>query len=420
MSDIGETKHVLIVNQHGENRGDESAMRAMINSFEKKFGKVKFTVIAQFRDKNLDIKFNQNVKILHMIMPIHHAIGMVIYSLCKYFRVEPTALLSSQTKEIIRSYESATIVISAPGGPYFGDIYINHEIVHWFYIWLSFLHQKQVFLYAPSAGPFKNKLMNLIRKYFYRKFSSICIREEISKTYLQELLGHDIKIHLTADSALQESIEPYQRSGYFTGSKAACANKFLVSLSAIEYKYPGKKNVGACQRHYDQIIVQCLRHIETERDCHFLFFPQLYGHVHSDVPYLQKLGESLPSTSSWEIIDPVYDSDMQRRLLGMTDLCIASRYHPQIFAASSGTPGICIYYEHKALAFMDSLGLKDFAFDINQLDFDTIRQRIDEAIDRHDELVKLLKKNVSILQKQAQKTTQLVIEHLEQQAFSIT
>ena len=94
-------------------------------------------------------------------------------------------------------------------------------------------------------------------------------------------------------------------------------------------------------------MLKCIKHIGSKQDCHFLFFPQLYGQVHSDVPYLEDLGQMLSSNFSWEIVDPNANSDMQRRLFGMTDLCIASRYHPQIFAGCNGVPGICIYYEHQ-------------------------------------------------------------------------
>ena len=143
-----------------------------------------------------------------------------------------------------------------------------------------------------------------------------------------------------------------------------------------------------------------------------MLFPQLYGRAHSDVPYLKQLGSSLSSNISWEIVDPNADSDMQRRLFGMTDLCIASRYHPQIFAASSGVPSICIYYEHKALGFMSSLGLEDFAFDIRNLDPDAMCAKLDEAMERHDELSALMKNNIIEVQKVARKTTKLAVKCL--------
>ena len=410
MVNLPSRKNILVVNQHGENRGDEAAMRAMLNSLEKELENVKFTIIAQFRDRNLKIRFDQNIDILHMIMPVLYAIGLVLYAIAKFFKLNIPFLLGIQTKKIIEAYEKSDLVISAPGGPYFGDIYYKHELVHWFYIWLAWLYKKPLFLYATSAGPFKIKLMNIVRRYLYQKFNILCVREAFSRGHLQRLLGDHTIIHLTADSALQESLEPFERAQYFKNERAFLAKKYLVSVSAIEYKYPGENNIAEHQARYTNTILKCLNHIDTKRDCHFMFFPQLYGRVHSDVPYLKKLGWRLPSNLSWEIVDPNADSDMQRRLFGMTDLCIASRYHPQIFAGSNGIPGICIYYEHKALGFMSSLGLKDFAFDIRNLDADAMCKKLDEAIERHEQLFALMKTNILELQKQAIKTTRLAVE----------
>ena len=404
-------KHILIVNQHGENRGDEAAMRAMINGLEKKMGKIKFTIVVQFQDTSLHIPIKKDVKFIHMKMPYINMLGLFLYSAVMLFRIKLPFLLSSDAKIIIESYKSAHMVISAPGGPYFGDIYYKHELVHWFYIWIAHQYKKPLFLYATSAGPFNIKPMNIVRKYLYGKFGVLCVREEISQRYLQRLLGDDVIIHRTADSAIQESLEPYKRADYFKEQKKSLANKYLVSVSAIQYVYPGERDVAQRRKEYTQIMLQCLKHIGARKDCHFLFFPQLYGQVHSDVPYLEEFGQMLPSNFSWEIVDPDANSDIQRRLFGMTDLCIASRYHPQIFAGCNGVPGICIYYEHKALGFMSLLGLKDFAFDIRNLDAEAMCAKLDEAMERHNELAALMMKNIVEIQDQARKSTKLAIEY---------
>jgi len=410
MSNDSGKKKILIVNQHGENRGDEAAMRAMLSSLERELGNVTFDVVVQFKDRSLTMSFPQDVHLHHMIMPITHALGFGLYAVAKLFKLELPVLLSARTRKVIEAYQSSDMVISAPGGPYFGDIYYKHELAHWFYIWLAGLYKKPLFLYAPSAGPFAIKVMNLVRKFFYKKFDVLCVREEISQGYLQKLLGDALTVHVTADSALQETLEPYDRKQYFTGERASLAKKYLVSVSAIQYKYPGEKNVAERQTEYTQVILKCMEHISLKRTCHFLLFPQLYGCVHSDVPYLEQLGRGLKSNVSWEIADPGLDSDMHRRLFGMTDLCIASRYHPQIFAATSSVPGICIYYEHKAIGFMSLLGLQDFAFDIRTLDVEVMCDKLNEVIDNHDRLSEQINKRVKLIREQARLTTRLAVD----------
>ena len=114
MENLLSKKHIFIVNQHGENRGDEAAVRAMINGLEKKLGKIKFTIVVQFQDTSLHIPIKKDVKFIHMKMPYIHMIGFFLFSALKLFRIELSFLLSSEAKKIVESYKSTHMVISAP------------------------------------------------------------------------------------------------------------------------------------------------------------------------------------------------------------------------------------------------------------------------------------------------------------------
>lgn len=408
-----EKKHVLVVNQHGENRGDESALRAMLDGVTRRLdGNVKFTIIVQFQDTSLTLPFQQEVEQLHMKMPIPQFILMVVYSLLLIVKINVPFLLSKETQKIIAAYRSCDIVVSAPGGPYFGDIYANHEIVHWYYVWLGKLFKKSLFLYATSAGPFNIKVLNLIRKYFFRKFDTICVREEISKGFLQQLLGPNQEIIVTADSAIQTVVTPLDRGEFFSGKKGYTKDKIVIAVSAIEYKFPGEDDASLKQEKYTRTLMECLNHLTELQNCYFLFIPQLYGGVHSDMGYLGMLTESLPENTTWEIVNQEYNSDKQRAIFAMCDLCIASRYHPQIFAGSSGVPGICIYYEHKAIGFMKFLGLEEFAFDIRNLDVVKMKAGLDKAITDKEILQKQMEEKIVPVRDRASLTSELLVNYL--------
>jgi colanic acid/amylovoran biosynthesis protein len=401
------TKQILIINQHGENRGDEAAMRAMLQGLHDELGDVDVSVLVQFRDRQLDIRFEHPVEVLHILMPISDAMTLLPFAALKALGVDGSFLLKGEAKRIAAAYRRADMVISAPGGPYFGDIYANHELVHWFFVWLGSLHKKPLFLYAPSAGPFARRLLNPIRRALFRRFDTLCVREEISQGYLQELLGPEAEVNVTADSAIQQVIEPMTREEYFSDPKDPHRDKFLVAVSAIEYKFPGETRPAEKHAEYTAALLRCLEHLGSRRDCHFLLIPQLYGRVHSDIPYLRTLAATISTHSSCEIVDGTRDSNEQRRIVGMCDICIASRYHPQIFAGTSGVPGICIYYEHKALGFMTALGFEDFAFDIRNLDEARMIEKLDEAIDHRDELSERMSQSIVPVRERARRTTEL-------------
>jgi polysaccharide pyruvyl transferase WcaK-like protein len=406
-------KHVLITNQHGENRGDESALRGLLHTVSNKLGAVRFTVIAQIQDTSIDMKFEQDVSLLHMKMSILSFAGLVTYSLLKKVRISLPFLLTDCTQHMMDAYRDCDVVVSAPGGPYFGDIYANHEIMHWFYIWLGLLFEKPLFLYAPSAGPFEIYWLNIIRKRLLKKFDVLCLREEISKEFLENLIGTDKEIHVTADSSIQQMVHPMSREDYFVGERQPYRERFLVAVSVIEYPFPGDPDPDGRQKEYAELILEMLKHLSLKKRCHFLFIPQLYGQVHSDVPYLEHLSSSLSGDATREIVDPTLDSNSQRAIFAMCELCIASRYHPQVFAGTSAVPGVCIYYEHKALGFMKAMGLEDFAFDIRGLRLPPILAKLDEAVDQRDKLIAIMKQKVIPVRERSAHTTDLLVELLE-------
>lgn len=384
-------------------------MRAMLASLEEALeDPVRFTILYQFRDRDIELQLPQDVRMLPIIMPIHEAASLAIFGALKWLGLDVPAVLVGGATRIIEAYDEADLVLSAPGGPYFGDIYASHEIVHWFFVWLASLYEKRLALYAPSAGPFRNRVLNVVRRRLYQAFDLLCAREEISADYIRELVGPGTEVHVTADSALQVRLEPKRREDYFGEDRHSLRERFLVGVSAIDYAYPGADDPAALRHHYLDAMIELVTHVARSKPSHFLLVPQLHGRFHSDVPFLEELGSMLPSDVSWEIVDDELSSDEQRRIFGMTDMFIASRYHPGIFASSAAVPGICIYYEHKALGFMRQLDLEDLAFDIRKLDTPKLIEAADRVIRDREGLRAHIEERLPTLVATARRTTDLV------------
>jgi|GEM_PF-707852 len=407
---LNNSKNILIVNQHGENRGDEAAMRAMLDGISQYYPNSHFTLVCQFMQRDLTIDFKEDTTILPMLIPAIELPGLFIYIIFKSIGISLPFILGANAKRIIKAYKECDLVMSAPGGPYFGDIYSGalgyHELAHWLMIYMAKLHKKKAFLYSPSAGPFKKKWLNPIRKSLYNYFSELAIREEISQGYLKALLPHR-KIHLTADSALQRKVTPTTRKKYFGDRYEKLKDKFLVSVSVNDYKYPLSNDVAKNKADYLDCMIKLINHIATIQDAHFIMYPQLHGGVHSDYEFLEKVGSMINSNISWEIVDHDLNSDEQQSIWGMTDFTLASRYHPQIFSAIQGIPYLCIYYEHKQLGFIKALDLEKYAFDIYNVKFEEIKPLLEEAIENRAEIKEIINKNIQPIVEKAKNSTKI-------------
>jgi colanic acid/amylovoran biosynthesis protein len=385
-------------------------MRAMLACLDQALGGASFTVLYQFRDRALKVELAQDVQMLPIIMPATEAARLTLFGLSRLVstRLGPL-LLGRLGKAITEAYERADLVLSAPGGPYFGDIYASHELVHWFFVWLAKRYHKPLMLYSPSAGPFANPILNPVRRHLYRAFDVVCAREPISARMIEELVGQGFTVHVTADSALQVRVPPMDRAQYFGSSRSHLTDRFIVCTSVIDYRFAGASDPNGLKSVYERALINLMTHLSKQRDCHFLFLPQLHGSVHTDVPYLRRIAGRLPSDLSWEIVDEHLDSDAQRGIFGMADTFIASRYHPAIFGSSAGVPGLCFYYEHKALGFMTQLGMERFAFDIRKLDSRAVCKAMDEILENRATLSREIELRLPALVAQARQSTELAV-----------
>ena len=366
--------HVLVVNQHGDNRGDEAALLAMCSGIEAELGPTQFTVIHQFNNAAAGPMLRLDAQWITLKLPVGEAIRFVVYLTLRIFRLRPQFLLGSLGKKTIHAYETADVVVSAPGGPYFGDLYIGHEAVHWLYVWIAKLHRVPAMLYATSAGPFHKKWANPFRRYTYRCFSRLFVREEISAGHIRGLFAgrrHGVNVEVSIDSALQVAIAPQERQH---------ADAQLIVVSAIHWPYPNDPSPQLRQKEYDTSVIEAVKIFAESGPTHVVFVPQLYGSMHRDTPYLETLARLLPANISCEVLSDTKSSNEQRALFAAADWVVAGRYHPAVFAVSAAVPVLCIAYEHKATGVLQAAGVPDAVMSIDEVTVEVVQAKARELL----------------------------------------
>lgn len=366
--------HVLVVNQHGDNRGDEAALLAMCSGIEAELGPTQFTVIHQFNNAAAGPMLRPDAQWITLKLPIIEAVRYVLFLVFRLFKIRPYFLLGKIGKATIAAYETADVVVSAPGGPYFGDLYVGHEPVHWLYVWVARLHRVPVMLYATSAGPFQKKWANPFRRYTYRCFSRLFVREEISAGHIRGLFAgrrHGVNVEVSIDSALQVAIAPQERQH---------ADAQLIVVSAIHWPYPNDPSPQLRQKEYDTSVIEAVKIFAESGPTHVVFVPQLYGSMHRDTPYLEALASLLPANISCEVLSDTKSSNEQRALFAAADWVVAGRYHPAVFAVSAAVPVLCIAYEHKATGVLQAAGVPDAVMSIDEVTVEVVQAKARELL----------------------------------------
>jgi len=396
--------HVLVVNQHGDNRGDEAALLAMCSGIEAELGPTQFTVIHQFNNAAAGPKLRPDAEWITLKLPIGEAIRFLVYLGLRIFGLRPHFVLGSRGLKTIHAYESADVVVSAPGGPYFGDLYIGHEAVHWLYVWIAKLHRVPTMLYATSAGPFQKKWANPFRRYTYRCFERLFVREEISAGHIRQLFTgrrHGVNIEVSVDSALQVAVAPIERRK---------GEDQLIVVSAIHWPYTNDPSPQLRQKEYDSSVIEAIKIFADGRPTHVVFVPQLYGSVHRDTPYLEGLARKLPSDISCEVLSDTKSSNEQRALFAAADWVIAGRYHPAVFAVSAAVPVLCIAYEHKATGVLQAAGAPDAVLSIDDVSVEVVQAKARELLAVRADLSARLEVAQVVLREVASRTSGAVAD----------
>lgn len=359
MSDSTEEplRHVVVVNQHGDNRGDEAAMRAMVNGVAARLGPVRFTIVHQFNDAASEVSLDHPVEYLRLRLPVVEYLRLALFAALHRAGLRRPGIAGRQGRKIIRAIATADLVLSAPGGPYFGDLYSDHEIVHWLFVWLAKLEAKPLALYAPSCGPFENRLLNPVRRRGFSWFDEVCLREQRSADHHHALTGHYAVV--TTDSALQESVPPADRSLWADPDERLCV---------VAVRDPGRNR----QPRHDEAILAAIRAVAESAPTSIVLLPQLHGASRRDAPYLENLVTAMapdpPDRCRMRVAPETLDSNEQRALVAAADFVIAGRYHPAVFSIAAGTPVLVVAYEHKAIGVAEAAGIAKWVTQLDDID----------------------------------------------------
>ncbi len=383
-----EKVRIVITNSHGDNRGDEAAQRSMVRTLAELIPQARFTILTN-SPKGLSMP--EGVEVLPAFaawnrrFPFFHLPMILLWLGLRKLGLKLSGLNSFPLFRGLSALSLANVVISAPGGPYIGDLYRGHELSeHLLHLWIAQKLGKPVMIYGPSMGPF-TKGRNRIRRRLLDSASVITLRDPISKRYLDELGVNQPLVYVAADSAFQDSvlIDPGRLGEILLTEKIldpADRDRPLIGITpaGVRWNFRTVPDSQTKMAEYVALMAQAVDHLVETYRCRVVFFPQLYGRS-SDLPLIRSIIEKTHCQDQIRILSNQYDSDIQQAVISRMELMIANRYHSAIFAIKQAVPVVCIAYEHKAKGVMRQAGVEEYLIDIQNLAFEGLIETIGRA-----------------------------------------
>lgn len=400
---------ILIIHSHNANRGDEAAVKAMVDELLYKYNDLEIVISNNGFTPYPNMP--TQVKQIDRFPKLQSRFSQFDFFLSIFSRGE--LCFTKANKEFIKELKEADLVIHAPGGPSIGDTYLDAEKL---YLWrFNFIRKmgKKYMFYAPSMGPFKCEKRNALRKKILNGAEVVILRDPISYNYVQELVP-SLKIIQAMDSALQHDVDyDYENSKYlkyqelrdFVASKEKCIGITITDLAW--HPIYSKTNISTqIEKCFKEFIAE-----KIKEGYGIVFIPQLYGS--GDDSTLMNKYSIKGQTFTVEANNDEYDNYFQQYLISKLYAIVGMRYHSNIFSAKVGTPFVSVSYEQKMKGFMQSINLSQYCLDLDKLNINNLNSQFDLLIKNYDEYSNKLSKLHSEMKKKSYISTEKVIEILE-------
>ncbi|HUU64053.1 MAG TPA: polysaccharide pyruvyl transferase family protein [Dehalococcoidia bacterium] len=411
---------ILILHAHWSNRGDEAAIRAMIDSLRAELPVEKMWIMIV----GLSEQFPYGDIEMLELYPTWLGLARLVERLDAVFNMLTFGKfsLTRRGRRFIRAVNEADVVIHAPGGPTIGDLNAMGDLGYLYRLLVAKVFKKKpLFFYAPSMGPFSGRLRNRARKFVLRRADATILRDEISYGYLRDQLG--LEAWVTLDSALQNDVsEDYiQRYDNLKDTLELLEGKKTVGMVVTNLKWHPR------YRHSEGLaenIMACCSEIVNyllEKGYSILLIPQMFGKhpviQGMDIRLLERIREK--SKGQVYICPPNVDSYGQQVLISKLFCLISMRYHPVVFAVKGNTPFISIYYEHKAEGFARKVGFTDFMLNVEDISAGEIINRFEVLEQNYDTVKERLIAINPLLKEESRKTTRIIVDKLVQLGWKI-
>ena len=369
-------KKIVIVNVHWNNRGDEAALMAIVNS-----------LLAEYDDINVSILFIDDKEIqqfpeLENVKYFSAKINSNPWKIWLSVITRGKICFDRTLEKSISIIKKSDLIIYGPGGSVLNKRFWWKKQLQFLMPFIcSKLFDIPMMVCAPSIGPFNTKNNNWILKYFLKVPKVLCVREEISKKYLNQI-GIEDNVSVTIDSAFLDDIDKEENELILQSYTELneFLNKFdkIVGITITDFDWHVVYNKNSKLKNDIKASFTSFIDYLSKNNFGVIFIPQLFGNQ-NDFDYMNSF-----RTENSFIISDDKSSNFQQYIISKLHSVVGMRYHSNIFAAKMKIPFIAIIYEEKMEGFIKIAGLEHCSLPLLDISFKKILKRFNYLNENYD------------------------------------
>lgn len=374
-----------MINQPLNNRGDESAHRALVRRILKEIPNAKIRVffigekkdsVRQFRIEDERVTYvsylsqsctkNKFKYFFYDRLIVWNAFFKYV-SFCYLKNVTCLWWFNPLIWPLLVAIFRSDFVVNAPGGICMGGFQVWHHIA---YLKMAKVLHKDIYYYGRSIGPFPEKTVSNRRFKeesfkLLRYFKFLSLRDEKSESIACQ---YKIPYVPTVDSAFLD----VPNSGVPQNLVECIGDDYIVFVPNVLRWHYAYKNVP--KERIDNMFIKMHDALHSAfPKANIVMLPQTFNYddpLFNDVNYFHELKSMLGNPSYIKVIADIYSSDVQQQIIAKSKLIVGARYHSIVFAINNKTPFISLSYEHKMEGLLNIIGGKESMIDISDLSSD--------------------------------------------------
>lgn len=214
---------------------------------------------------------------------------------------------------------------------------------------------------AQALGPFKSPVNAVLARLVLPRVAAICARGARTREHLDSLELTNVVDVADLAFSLDESAE---LPAEIAKKISRLQQGFIVVMPSAVVR----GIVDGAGRQYVAEMAELVRRIRATTNKGVVIAPHSYrvGHGEgrmNDGPVCREVGDLLASDSEVVVVDADLSAGELRKLIGMGDVLVTSRFHAMISGLCTGTPTVVVGWSHKYREVLDDFSLVDFGMD---------------------------------------------------------
>jgi colanic acid/amylovoran biosynthesis protein len=391
-------RKITLINSDGEykemesNKGAEAVMISSLKILRKFYPDAEYVTTIQSSErlqKEFDCRIIKNDKfsyrtysLMTSLKSTMNLVRCLIWNIIYKCTKKDLKFIINTRK--LKEYYSSDLIIHLGMDLYSDDFGYRTVAEHSKDILQAVFLGKKVRMWAESIGPFRNKLTRSIAKFTLNKVTLITLRENISKSYLENISINKPQIHITMDPAfILDPASEIEVKNVLNANKINNLSKPIIGMSlSLTYMAGGMKKSGkiafinrtskflqyvlpekiftpllnrgrkttiysSAKDQYTNLMAKVVDTIIEELDADIFLIPHLQHPLIGENNLHEMVLQKSNHKNKINFISNECTAREVKGIIGLCDMMISGRMHAAIAALSQNIPFVGLSYSYK-------------------------------------------------------------------------